>query len=130
MASTQIKGVNMNTASSQQPPRLRPVMRELPGDMDTPLSVYLKLRGLGASFLLESVEGGEHLARYSMIGTHPRAILRSWRDRVVLEEEGRWREFQAKVKRAMATVSTAIKIIRLRFRPNLILHLRRFSLGS
>ena len=73
--------------------RLYPVYRELPADVDTPISVYLKLRGLGTSFLLESVEGGEHLARYSMIGIHPRAILRSWRDRVVYESEGEWREF-------------------------------------
>jgi len=71
---------------------LRPVVRELPADVDTPISAYLKLRGLGASFLLESVEGGEHLARYSMIGTQPRAVLRSWRDRAVLEQEGWWEE--------------------------------------
>ena len=71
---------------------LRPVVRELAADVDTPISVYLKLRTLGPSFLLESVEGGEHLARYSMIGTQPRAILKSWRDRVVFEEEGHWEE--------------------------------------
>ena len=56
---------------------LYPVVRELPVDVDTPISVYLKLRGLGPSFLLESVEGGEHLARYSMIGTQPSAKSRS-----------------------------------------------------
>ncbi|MBC7237413.1 MAG: anthranilate synthase component I [Chloroflexi bacterium] len=87
---------------------LVPLIRELAVDMDTPISVYLKLRGLGPSFLLESVEGGEHLARFSMIGTQPRAIIRSWRQsearpsspsgaagppcRVVLEEEGHWQE--------------------------------------
>ena len=75
------------------PGKLRPVVRELAADVDTPISVYLKLRGLGSSFLLESVEGGEHLARFSMIGIQPRAVLRSWRDRVVLEGEGYWREF-------------------------------------
>jgi anthranilate synthase component 1 len=73
--------------------RLYPIVRELPADVDTPISVYLKLRGLGSSFLLESIEGGEHMARYSMIGSQPRAILRSWRDRIVFEEEGRWSEF-------------------------------------
>jgi len=73
--------------------KLRPIIRELPADVDTPISVYLKLRSLGPSFLLESVEGGEHLARYSMIGIQPRAILRSWRDRVVFEEAGRWEQF-------------------------------------
>jgi anthranilate synthase component 1 len=72
--------------------RLVPVVREFAADIETPISVYLKMRGLGPSFLLESVEGGERVARYSMIGVQPKAILRSWRDRVVIEEEGRWRE--------------------------------------
>ena len=72
---------------------LYPIIRELPADVDTPISIYLKMRGLGPSFLLESVEGGEHLARYSMIGTQPRATLKSWRDRIVFEEAGRWEEF-------------------------------------
>jgi anthranilate synthase component I len=71
--------------------RLVPIVRELPADVETPISVYLKLRGLGPSFLLESVEGGEHLARYSFIGAQPRAVLQSWRDRTVLEQEGGWR---------------------------------------
>lgn len=48
---------------------LLPVMREIPGDLDSPLSVYLKLVGDGPSFLLESVTGGNHVARYSFIGT-------------------------------------------------------------
>ncbi len=71
---------------------LNPVVRELPADIETPVSVYLKLRGLGPSFLLESVEGGEHLARYSIIGSHPRGTIKAWRDRVIIEEEGRWAE--------------------------------------
>ncbi len=37
-------------------------------DLDTPVSAYLKLRDLSPRFLLESVEGGERLARYSFIG--------------------------------------------------------------
>jgi anthranilate synthase component I len=48
-----------------------PVVRELPADLETPISVYLKLSGHGPSFLLESVTGGESLARYSFIGVHP-----------------------------------------------------------
>ncbi|MCE5259444.1 MAG: hypothetical protein LLG44_10405 [Chloroflexi bacterium] len=78
---------------SQKRILLRPLVRELPADVETPISVYLKLRGLGPSFLLESVEGGEHIARYSFIGAQPRAILRSWRDKAVLEQAGNWREF-------------------------------------
>jgi anthranilate synthase component I len=47
-----------------------PLVRELPADLETPVSVYLKLAGQGPSFLLESVTGGEQLARYSFIGVH------------------------------------------------------------
>ena len=48
-----------------------PLVRELPSDLETPVSVYLKLAGEGPSFLLESITGGEALARYSFIGVHP-----------------------------------------------------------
>ncbi len=48
-----------------------PIVRELPADLETPVSVYMKLRGSGASFLLESVTGGEQVARYSFIGVQP-----------------------------------------------------------
>lgn len=51
---------------------LTPVVRELPADLDTPVSVYLKLAGQGPSFLLESVTGGEQVARYSFIGVDTR----------------------------------------------------------
>ena len=44
------------------------VARELPADFETPASVYLKLAGDDPSFLLESITGGEQLARYSFIG--------------------------------------------------------------
>jgi anthranilate synthase component 1 len=59
-------------------PNLYPVVREVPADLDTPVSVYLKLAGEGPSFLLESVTGGEQLARYSFIGTqlHTAYVLR------------------------------------------------------
>lgn len=47
---------------------LVPVWRELPADLETPVSVYLKLRGEGSSFLLESVDKGEQVGRYSFVG--------------------------------------------------------------
>ena len=50
---------------------LKPLVRELPADLETPVSTYLKLTGSGPSFLLESVTGGEQVARYSFIGVHP-----------------------------------------------------------
>jgi anthranilate synthase component I len=55
---------------------LVPVYRALPADLETPVSVYLKLAQTGEpSFLLESVEGGEQVARYSFLGINPTAIL-------------------------------------------------------
>ncbi len=57
-----------------------PVYRELSADLETPTSVYLKLRGTGPSFLLESVEGGERVARYSFIGVEPSAQYRLQND--------------------------------------------------
>ena len=41
---------------------------DIAADLDTPVSAYLKLRPFKPRFLLESVEGGERLARYSFIG--------------------------------------------------------------
>jgi anthranilate synthase component 1 len=55
----------------QTKPNLLPVVRELPADLETPVSVYLKLAGQGPTFLLESVSGGERVARYSFIGVNP-----------------------------------------------------------
>lgn len=49
------------------------IIREISADLETPISVYMKLRGQGPSFLLESVEGGERIARYSFIGIKPKA---------------------------------------------------------
>ncbi|MGH2367173.1 MAG: anthranilate synthase component I family protein, partial [Chloroflexota bacterium] len=64
---------------------LIPVYREVLADMETPVSVYRKIARGPYSFLLESVEGGERLARYSFIGTEPplTATLRGGVARVV-----------------------------------------------
>jgi anthranilate synthase component 1 len=70
------------------------LIREVNADLETPVSLYLKLRGDGASFLLESVEGGERIARYSFIGIQPRAeyILRD--GQVEVKENGEIRTVQ------------------------------------
>jgi anthranilate synthase component 1 len=54
---------------------LIPIWRELPADLETPVSVFLKLRSGGVSFLLESVEKGEQVGRYSFLGTEPAGLL-------------------------------------------------------
>src|SRR6266540_1313460 len=67
---------------------LVPVTRRLLADFETPLSAYRKIRGAGESFLFESVEGGEHLGRYSFLGCNPRAVIRQIGHRVEIVEKG------------------------------------------
>ena len=60
-----------------------PVYRTLLADLETPVSVYIKLKEAGEpAFLLESVEGGEQVGRYSFIGVNPKGVL-SVKDNVV-----------------------------------------------
>ena len=54
---------------------LIPVYREITADLETPVSAYLKTARGPYSYLLESVEGGEHVARYSFIGTEPSEVI-------------------------------------------------------
>ena len=60
-----------------------PVRHTFIDDVETPVSAFLKLRGEGPSFLLESAEQGR-LGRFSFLGFRPRAILR-WSDGVLRE---------------------------------------------
>lgn len=53
-----------------------PLVRTLPADLDTPLSIYLKLANTPYSCLLESVQGGERFGRYSFIGLPAQTRLR------------------------------------------------------
>jgi anthranilate synthase component 1 len=68
---------------------LIPVTRRLLADIETPLSAYRKIRGPGESFLFESVEGGEHLGRYSFVGCNPRSIIRQTGKQVDRIENGK-----------------------------------------
>ncbi|MCM8794796.1 MAG: anthranilate synthase component I [Candidatus Omnitrophica bacterium] len=54
-----------------------PVYEEILADFETPLSAYLKLEGRGPAYLLESVEGGERLGRYSFLGSEPAMVVES-----------------------------------------------------
>ena len=68
---------------------LIPVTRRLLADFETPLSAYQKIRGQGESFLFESVEGGEHLGRYSFVGCNPRSVIRQTGHLVECIESGK-----------------------------------------
>ena len=66
-----------------------PLVAELPGDLETPLSVYLKLAAAPYSYLLESVVGGERFGRYSFIGLPARTVLRVRGHLLFVEVDGK-----------------------------------------
>ena len=76
---------------------LVPLRHTFIADCETPVSAYLKLRGDGPSFLLESAEQGQRVGRWSFLGFRPRAVLRVERGEhsdpyaLVTEELGRYR---------------------------------------
>jgi anthranilate synthase component I len=53
-----------------------PVTETFIADTETPVSAFLKLRGSGPSFLLESAEQGQRVGRWSFIGVEPRSVVR------------------------------------------------------
>src|SRR4051794_2054803 len=69
-----------------------PLRHTFIADTETPVSAYLKLRGSGPSFLLESAEGGQRVGRWSFLGVHPRAVMRL--DDGVLTVDGEQRSFE------------------------------------
>jgi anthranilate synthase component 1 len=116
---------------------LVPVTRQLLADMETPVSAYLKIRGQGESFLFESVEGGEHLGRYSFVGCNPRAIIRQRGNRVEEIQNGKViqsytvtpqpnPEASAEVRDGLEVVERALK----KYNPVTLPGLPRFTGGA
>ncbi len=59
-------------------------------DLETPVSVYARLRTLGSPFLFESVTGGERIGRYSFCGAAPAMTLTAWEDRTeIIHRDGK-----------------------------------------
>lgn len=101
-----------------------PVVCEVLADLDTPLSVYLKLVEGPFGFLFESVHGGEKWGRYSIIGLPCRTILRVTGDQVTVETDGEV------VERATPTDPLAfVEDFKARFRVPELHDLPRFSGG-
>jgi anthranilate synthase component 1 len=73
---------------------LIPVFADLLADMETPVSAFLKIARGDYAFLLESVEGGERMARYSFMGCEPFMTLRTKGRQVEVSEEGRVERFE------------------------------------
>ena len=65
-----------------------PVLREIPADLDSPLSLFRRIDDGETSFLFESVQGGEKWARYSFMGTGARATFRARGAEIEWEEGG------------------------------------------
>ena len=65
---------------------LIPVYKSILADMETPVSAFYKIENSDNAFLLESVEGGENLARYSFLGSDPSILFQSTGNRVRIDE--------------------------------------------
>jgi anthranilate synthase component 1 len=65
---------------------LIPVYREIPSGGETPLSLFEKIEEKGFSYLLESIEGGERIARYSFLGRRPALIFMSKGKKITIIE--------------------------------------------
>jgi len=67
---------------------ITPVWDELVVDLDTPISIFMKAAAGPYTYLLESVEGGEQLARYSFIGFEPLLIYQAKGRQITIERDG------------------------------------------
>ncbi len=66
-----------------------PVYADIMADLETPVTAYAKLKVDGPAFLLESIEGGERLSRYTFIACRPRKVFRSYWEKTFIDEQGK-----------------------------------------
>src|SRR5213083_3649201 len=67
-----------------------PVVRTVLADLQTPVGAFLRIAGDAShAFLLESIEGGERVARYSFIGADPFMVARAQNGQTVVDRDGR-----------------------------------------
>ena len=64
-----------------------PVSMEVYADMETPISIFKRFEQSKYCFLLESVEGGEKWGRYSIIGRNPFLVVKSFKNKTIIEKE-------------------------------------------
>jgi anthranilate synthase component 1 len=101
-----------------------PVVREIMADLLTPVSAFLKIaEHSDYAFLFESVEGGEHVARYSFLGKDPFLVLSSRGGRTTLESAGQTIESD---KPLLATM----RELMARYRSPFVPGLPRFTGGA
>ena len=67
-----------------------PVVRTVLADLQTPVGAFLRIApDTSRAFLLESIEGGERVARYSFLGANPWMVVRIQKDKTLVEKDGR-----------------------------------------
>src|ERR1700724_1169281 len=76
---------------------LIPVYTEFVADYETPIAVFEKIDNGVRSFLFESAESHNHVGRYSFLGSDPRIYFEARGRHIVIEEDGRRREFESTV---------------------------------
>src|SRR5580692_4549622 len=77
---------------------LVPVTRTVAADLETPVSAFLRVAAAEPeAFLLESVEGGEHVGRYTFIGIEPYKKITSRGSSITIEEGGKRRVFEGDI---------------------------------
>jgi anthranilate synthase component 1 len=104
---------------------LIPIYRELIGDMDTPVSIFRKIMGKYPGYLLESVEGGEHIGRYSFLGINPSIVLSSKGRNICLVKNGKQEKYTTN-----ENPLAELKKIMSEYRPVNVCGLPRFSGGA
>ncbi len=101
-----------------------PVVREILSDLDTPLSVYLKLADGPYTYLLESVEGGENWGRHSIIGLPCRRVYKLHGKQLSVEEFGHVAE-----QREVSDPLAEIEILRQQYNVPRLPQMPEFSGG-
>ena len=72
---------------------LIPVYKEVVADMETPVSAFMKIDSGRFSYLLESVDGGEKVARFSFMGSDPSMVFQSKGRSIKIDENGKVKKF-------------------------------------
>ena len=106
---------------------LIPVYREIIADTETPVSAFSKIRGR-YSFLLESVEGGENLARYSFLGCDPYVVFSSKGDDISVSKVSNGKI--SKTERSKGNPFDHLEKLLSQYRPVKVENLPRFHGGA
>ncbi len=104
---------------------LIPVWREILADLETPVSAFIKLGQGKFSYLLESVEKGEQLGRYSFLGSDPVLVFKSRGERIEIIRQGK-----SEILRVEKNPLDALKKIMAGYKTVNSAELPRFSGGA